>query len=267
MTKHYELPEDISAAYWSTKKALACTNTLLTVVRDSSKKLRYRDALPEWGYNWLDASLSWLHIAGTHVYPLRLHFTAAVDQPAILGKNVYPCHFLAALAVVEDITGAVWLNTDPDGVENNELTKSKVIANWFEALPDINDAFASIEKPNQMLFAMLYKEAARAAANRGGFIEVSMPPPTAEGTRCSGRNQLWAEWYMDPASGCLRSPAKIRDRWNKMSESDRKAASPRCYGKVQGEGLQQAANTVLQAIKAHMGIESWSASQKSSENH
>jgi hypothetical protein len=64
---------------------------------------------------------------------------------------------------------------------------------------------------------------------RAGQLEVEREDrPVARKRRCYDRDYLWLKWYETEGQDTYHSPAKIRDRWNTMSESDRQSQSPRC---------------------------------------
>ncbi len=54
------------------------------------------------------------------------------------------------------------------------------------------------------------------------------------------RDHLWRDWKMDDDLG----PAAIRDRWDSMSDDDRKACCPKCWEKI-GEGSKDAGRDVV----------------------
>ncbi|MBA3481853.1 MAG: hypothetical protein H0T51_08570 [Pirellulales bacterium] len=49
---------------------------------------------------------------------------------------------------------------------------------------------------------------------------------------CGARDHLWLAWNTREKL----TPAKIRDRWNKLSDADRQSTSPRRSGKIDHAG-------------------------------
>lgn len=177
------------------------------------------------------------------------------------------CYHTGALELVERILVAVWLAVDESGYEEESERTDVVIQNWNDGVQGLLASMSELQRPDHWLRVMLFKEAVRTASRRGAFVPVPEADAECEKdcARCHERNQRWTAWYVDPQSGIANSPAKIRDRWNGMPESERKAISPRCYEQIEADSLPQAANTVLQAIKFHMG-EAWKE-RKKSQNH
>jgi hypothetical protein len=51
---------------------------------------------------------------------------------------------------------------------------------------------------------------------------------------CYHRDHFWLKWSEDKTDDTYRRPARIRDKWNRMPEAQRKTLSPRAYQAIPG---------------------------------
>ena len=49
---------------------------------------------------------------------------------------------------------------------------------------------------------------------------------------CGRRDTAWLEWYNDKNAETYHSPANIRDKWNSMTDEERKRISPTSFNKI-----------------------------------
>jgi hypothetical protein len=93
------------------------------------------------------------------------------------------------------------------------------------------------------------------SANKRG--EPGLPGPERIGAGackqrpCHFRDRAWLEWHDDQNAETHHSPAKIRDKWNRMSAEERKRISPKACNKI-GEkrtGLDVVKKAVQKARK------------------
>jgi hypothetical protein len=247
----YALPDDLSAAYWTTAQCLKTAGWLLDHARHTNTELAMSDA-PERGARFMQDLAKWIEVAKERFSPLELYLCDAFDEPPKTSYGNSSCYFRAAIEVSERILDAIWTAVDAEGYAENTIRLAVITSNWKEGIMTAVSAFEELERPDERLQVMIFKEAIRAALKRDGEFKVieETPAESAKVRKCYERDKLWTEWYNSAESGCAGSPTKIGQKWNGMTDSERKEICSTAWKRIPKSSLR---DTVRKAIVRFLG--------------
>ena len=251
MSVFHALPEDLAAAFWAARQSFESAGWLLDHVKHSRTQLAMPDA-PERGARFLHDLAKWIEIAKERFRPLELYLCDAFDEPPKNSFGYSSCYFQAAIEVSERILDGVWTAVDAEGHVTNTIRPDVIASNWKEGIASARPANDELERPDDRLKVMLFKEAVRAALKRDGHFKTieETPAKSAKSRKCHERDKLWTEWYLSAESRCAGSPTKVGTKWNGMTDTERKAICPTAWKKIAKSSLR---NTVRKAIERFLG--------------
>lgn len=259
MSLRHALPDDFAGAYWATSQALHTGGWLLDHV-NASLRPKTRPDMPEQGVNYLYNLAKWLEITKERVAPLEIFLCDAFDSPPKTSYGYSSCWFAAGIEVAERVLDAVWTAVDDDGYYTNTIRPDVIGDVWKSTLLEARAIIDGLERPEHFHRVMLFKEAVRASLRRDGALPiVEESPPSESSARCAQRDLKWCEWYLSESSGCTGSPTQVGNRWNKLSDIQRKEICPTAWQKVPRRSLKDTVRKAIDRVLRRQGLERPSA--------